>query len=76
MKNMYSLTHANLDSVIKLVPYNEELPVLVFEGLPQLESSLSSKEEDVSIESGNTPADNDSPLITFIPTTIFSRKAE
>jgi len=41
------------------VPHSEELPVPVFEGLPQLESSLSSEEEDVSIDSDNTLADND-----------------
>jgi len=33
----------------------------VFEGLPQLESSLSSEDEDVSIDSDNTLADNDFP---------------
>jgi len=40
---MNSLTYPNLDSAIRPVPHSEELPVPVFEGLPQLESSLSSE---------------------------------
>jgi len=61
------LTYPNLDSAIRPVPYSEELPVPVFEGLPQLESPLSSEEEDVSIDSDNTLADNDFPPSLLSP---------
>jgi len=66
-KNRNSLTYPNLDSAIRPVPYSEELPVPVFEGLPQLESPLSSEEEDVSIDSDNTLADNDFPPSLLSP---------
>jgi len=59
-KNGNSLIYPKLDSAIRPVPHSEELPVPVFEGLPQLESSLSS-EEDVSIDSDDNLADNDVP---------------
>jgi len=64
-KNRNSLTYPNLDSAIRPVPHSEELPVAVFEGLPQLESSLSSEEEDVSIDSNNTLADNGLPPLFY-----------
>ena len=57
-KNRNSLTYPNLDRAIRPVPHREEIPVPIFGGLPQLESSLSSEEEDVSIDSDNTLADN------------------
>jgi len=60
-KDRNSVTYPNLDSAIRRVPHNEELSAPVFEGLPQLESSLSSEEEDVSIDSDNTLTDNDFP---------------
>jgi len=66
-KNRNSLTYPNINSAIRIVPHNEELPVRVFEGLPQLESSLSSEEEDVSIDSNNTLADNDFPPSLLSP---------
>ena len=47
-KNKNPLIYPNLDSAIRPVPYNKELPVPIFESLPQLESFFSSKEEDVS----------------------------
>jgi len=56
-KNRNSLTYLNLDSAIRPVPHSEELHVPVFEGLPQLQSSISSEEEDVAVDSGNTLAD-------------------
>ena len=58
-KKRNSLTYPNLDSAIRPVLHSEELPISVFEGLPQLESSLSSEEEDVLIDSDNTLADSD-----------------
>jgi len=64
------LKYPNLDSAIKPVPHSEELRVLVLpvpEGVPQLESSLSSEEEDVSIGSDNTVADNDFPPSLLSP---------
>jgi len=71
---MNSLTYPNLDSAIRPVPHSEELPVPVFEGLPQLESSLSSEEEDVSINSDNTLADNDFPHL-FYPRNSFPKES-
>jgi len=66
-KNRNSLTYPNINSAIRPVPHSEELPVPVFEGLPQLESSLSSEEEDISIDSNNTLADNDFPPSLLSP---------
>jgi len=66
-KNRNSLTYPNLNSAIRPVPHSEELPVPDFEGLPQLESSLSSEEVDVSIDSDNTLADNDFPPSLLSP---------
>ena len=72
-ENRNSLTYPNLDSVIRLVPHSEELPVPVFEGLLQLESFLFSKEENVTIDSDNTLAVSD---FSLIPATLFPRRAE
>ena len=73
-KNRSSLTYPNLNSAVRPVPHSEELPVSVFEGLPQLESSLSrSEEEDVSIDSNNTLADNDFPPPLLSPQ-LFSQR--
>jgi len=72
---MNSLTYPNLDSAIRPVPRSDELPVAVFEGLTQLESSLSSKEEDVSVDSDETLADNDFPHL-FYPRNSFPKEAE
>jgi len=70
-KNRNSLTYSNLESAIRPVQHSEELPVPVLEGLPQLESSLSSEEEDVL-------TDSDNPLagISFTLATLFPRRAE
>ena len=46
-RNRNSLTYPNLDFGIGPVSHSEELPVPVFEGLPQLKSFLSSEEENV-----------------------------
>ena len=71
-KNRNSLRHSNLDCVIRPVPHSEELPV--FEGLPQLESSLSSEEENVSIDSNNTLAVNDFLPSLLSPQLFFQGK--
>jgi len=73
-KNRNSLTYPNLNSAIRSVPHREEFPVPGFEGLPQLESSLTSEEEDVSIDSNNTLADNDFPHL-FYPRNSFSKES-
>jgi len=73
-KNRNSLTYPNLNSAIRSVPHREEFPVPGFEGLPQLESSLTSEEEDVSIDSNNTRADNDFPHL-FYPRNSFSKES-
>jgi len=65
--NRNSLTYPNLNSAIRPVPHIEELPAPVFESLPQLESSLSSEEEDVSIDSNNSLTDNDFPPSLLSP---------
>jgi len=65
--NRKPLTYPNLDSVIRPVPHSDQLPVPVFEGLPQLESSLSSEEEDGSIDSDNILAENDFPPSLLSP---------
>ena len=61
------MTYPNLDSAIRPVPHSEELPVLVFKGLPQLQSSLSSQEENISSDSDETLADNDFPPSLLSP---------
>ena len=66
-KNRNSLTYSKLDSANRLVSQSEELSVPVYEGLSQLESSLSSEIEDVSIDSDNTLADNDFPPPVLSP---------
>ena len=71
-KNRNSLTNPSLDSAIRPVPHSEELPVQVFEGLPQLEYSFSSEEEDVSIDSHHITADNDFPSSLLSPK-LFSK---
>jgi len=71
-KNRNSLTYPNINSAIRPVPHSEELPVRVFEGLLELESSLYSEEEDVSIGSNNTLADNDFPPSLLSPQ-VFSQ---
>jgi len=72
-KNRNSLTYPNLDSAIRPIPHSEELAVSVFEGLSQLEFSLSSEEEDVSIDSDNTLADNDFPP-SLLSRQLFSQR--
>jgi len=71
-KNRNSLTYPNLNTAIRPVPHSEELPVPVSEGLPQLESSLSSEEEDISIDSDKTLADNDFPP-SLLSSQLFSQ---
>ena len=60
------MTYTNLNFAFRPVPHSEELPVPVFKGLSQLESSLSS-EEDISIDSNNTLADNNFPPSLLSP---------
>ena len=71
-KNRTSLTHPSLDSAIRPVPHSEELPIPVFEGLPQLESALSSEDDLSSTDSETTIADNDFPP-SLLPPQLFSR---
>ena len=73
-KNRTSLTYPNLDFSIRPVPHSEELSVPDFEGLPQLKSFFSSEEEDVSIDSDNTLADNNFPHL-FYPCNSFPNKS-
>ena len=54
------------------VPHSEKLPVPGFQGFLQLEFSLSSEEENVSIDSDNTIADTDFPPSLLFPQ-LFSR---
>ena len=69
------MTYPNLDSAIRPVSCREKLSVPVFEGLPQLETSISGEEENVLIDSHNTLADNDfSP--SLLSPQLFPRKAE
>ena len=71
-KNITSLTYPSLDSAIRPVPHSEELPIPVFEGLPQLESALSSKDDLSSTDSETIIADNDFPP-SLLPEVEFSR---
>ena len=71
-KNRTSLTYPSLDSAIRPAPHSEELPIPVFEGLPQLESALSSEDDLSSTDSETTIADNDfSP--SLLPPQLFSQ---
>ena len=65
-KNRTSLTYLSLDSAIRPVPHSEELPIPVFEGLPQLESALSSEDDLSSTDSEYTIADNDFHLLWYL----------
>ena len=65
-KNRNCVTYPNLCSAIRPVPHSEELPVPVFESLPQLESSFSSEEEDVSTDNDNILADNNFPRLFYL----------
>ena len=66
-RNRNSLTYPNLDFAIGPVSHNEELPVPVFEGLPQLKYFLSGEEENVLIDSDKTLADSDFPQCLLSP---------
>ena len=70
-KNRTSLTYPSLDSAIRPVPHCEELPIPVFEGLPQLESALSSEDDLSSTDSETTIAD-DFPH-SLLPPQLFSQ---
>ena len=61
-----------MDSAIRPVPHSEELPIPVFESLPQLESALSSEDDLSSTDSETTIADNDFPP-SLLPPQIFSQ---
>ena len=61
-----------MDSAIRPVPHSEELPIPVFEGLPQLESALSSEDDLSSTDSETTIADYDFPL-SVLPPQLFSQ---
>ena len=71
-KNRTSLTYPSLDSAIRPVPLSEELHIPVFEGLPQLESALSSEDDLSSTDSETTIADNDFPP-SLLPPQLFSQ---
>ena len=71
-KNRTSLTYPSLDSAIRPVPHSEELPIPVFESLPQLESALSSEDDLSSTDSETTIADNDFPP-SLLPPQLFSQ---
>ena len=71
-KNRTSLTYPSLDSAIRPVPHSEQLPIPVFEGLPQLESALSSEDDLSSTDSETTIADNDFPS-SLLPPLLFSQ---
>ena len=71
-KNRTSLTYPSLDSAIRPVPPSEELPIPAFEGLPQLESALSSEDNLSSTDSETTIADNDFPPF-LLPPQLFSQ---
>ena len=61
-----------MDSTIRPVPHSEELPIPVFEGLPQLESALSSEDDLSSTDIETTIADNNfSPSLS--PPQLFSQ---
>ena len=64
-KNRNSLKYPNLHFAIMPVLHSEEIPVSVFKGLPQLKSSLSSEEEDVSIDSDITLVENEFPHLFY-----------
>ena len=59
-------------SFARLAPHSEELPIPVFEGLPQLESALSSEDGLSSTDSETTIADNDFPP-SLLPPQLFSQ---
>ena len=61
-----------MDSAIRPVPHSEELPIPVFESLPQLESALSSEDDLSSTDSETTIADNDFPP-SLLPPQLFSQ---
>ena len=71
-KNRTSLTYPSLDSAIRPVPHSEELPIPVFEGLPQFESALFSEDDLSSIDSETTIADNDFPP-SLLPPQLLSQ---
>ena len=71
-KNRTSLTYPSLDSAIRPVPHSEELSIPVFEGLPQLESALSSEDNLSSTDSETTIAENDFPP-SLLPPQLFSQ---
>ena len=60
-----------MDSAIRPVPHNEELPIPIFEGFPQLESALSSEDDLSSTDSETTIASNDFPP-SLLPPQLFS----
>ena len=61
-----------MDSAIRPVTLSEELPIPVFEGLPQLKSALSSENDLSSTENETTIADNDFPS-SLLPPQLFSQ---
>ena len=71
-KNGTSLTYPSLDLAIRPISNSEEHPIPVFEGLPQLESALSSEDDLSSTDSETTIADNDFPP-SLLPPQLFSQ---
>ena len=61
-----------MDSTIRPVSHSEELPIPVFEDLPQLESALSNEDDLSSSDSETTIADNDVPP-SLLPPQLFSQ---
>ena len=72
-KNRNSVSYPSLDSAIRPVSHSEELPVPVFEGLPQLESTISSEDDLSSTDTETTIADNDFPP-SLLPPQLFSQE--
>ena len=60
-KNRNSLVYPNLESAIRPIPHCNEIPLPVFEGLPELEL-LGSKEDHVSIFSTDSSDSTDSDV--------------
>ena len=62
-----------MDSAIRPVPHSKELPVPVFKGLPQLESTISSEDDPSLTDTETTIANNDFPP-SLLPPQLFSQE--
>ena len=74
-KNRNLLVHPNLESAIKPIPHSNEIPVSVFEGLPELE--LPGFEEDqafvLSADSCETAVSNVDFTLSSLPQLFYQR---